>query len=66
MTASALLRTAFLAFAVCLGWLVPGFARAGYQPSAAWLQRHDDLHVRADASTVLTVHTGSASTRRPA
>jgi GNAT superfamily N-acetyltransferase len=57
VTASALLRTAFLAFAVCLGWLVPGFAHAGYQPSAAWLQRHDDLHVRADASTVLTVHT---------
>jgi hypothetical protein len=34
-----------------------GTAHAGYQPSAAWLQRHDDLHVRADASTVLTVHT---------
>ncbi|MEI8266808.1 MAG: DUF3857 and transglutaminase domain-containing protein, partial [Betaproteobacteria bacterium] len=52
-----LLRVAFLAFVVCLGWLVPGFAHAAYEPSATWLQRHDDLHVRADASTVLTVHT---------
>ena len=34
-----------------------GTVHAGYQPAATWLQRHDDLHVRADASTVLTVHT---------
>ena len=47
MTASALLRTGFLAFVVSLGWLVPGFAHAGYEPLATWLQRHDDLHVRS-------------------
>ena len=34
-----------------------GPAHAGYEPSATWLQRHDDLYVRANASTVLTVHT---------
>jgi hypothetical protein len=51
-----LLRAALLAFAVCLGWLVPGFAHAAYEPSATWLQRHDDLHVRADASTVWTAY----------
>jgi hypothetical protein len=50
-----LLRVAFLAFAVCLGWLVPGFAHAAYEPSATWLQRTDDVHIRADASTVQTV-----------
>lgn len=54
MNSIPLLRAAFLAFAVCLGWLLPGFAHAGYEPSATWLQRHDDLHVRADASTVWT------------
>ena len=55
MTASALLRTGFLAFVVSLGWLVPGFAHAAYEPSATWLQRTDDVHIRADASTVQTV-----------
>ena len=50
-----LLRVAFLAFAVCLGWLVPGFTHAAYEPSATWLQRTDDVHIRADASTVQTV-----------
>ena len=50
-----LLRAAFLALAACLGWLVPGFAHAAYEPSATWLQRTDDVHIRADASTVQTV-----------
>jgi transglutaminase-like putative cysteine protease len=42
---------------LCLGWLAAWPVQAAYQPTATWLQRHDDLHVRADASTVLTVHT---------
>jgi transglutaminase-like putative cysteine protease len=35
--------------------LVPGFTHAAYEPSATWLQRTDDVHIRADASTVQTV-----------
>ncbi|MEI6028327.1 MAG: DUF3857 and transglutaminase domain-containing protein [Betaproteobacteria bacterium] len=56
MSASALRRAFWLALNLCLCLLAPWSAHASYEPSATWLQRTDDVHVRADASTVVTVH----------
>jgi len=49
-------RSLLASLALGLVWLFASPAQASYQPSATWLQRTDDVHVRADASTVQTVH----------